>query len=125
MSRFPVVGCCDGVGLTSSAGAPTNLEYSMARAYCACSRCEWGGLDIFSLDYHFYLLSPSLWDMAQYRLKYCLKGPLSRIQPTKFTVLCLFSIPIVLPSFLFIGPTCMNHFQNPIFCKPTYVLVFL
>ena len=34
-------------------------------------------LDIFSLVYHFSLLSPSLWEMARYRLKYCLKGPLS------------------------------------------------
>ena len=37
---------------------------------------------IFSLVYHFYLLSPSLWEMARYRLKYCLKGPLSPKQPT-------------------------------------------
>ena len=30
----------------------------------------------------FSLLSPSLWETARYRLKYCLKGPLSRKQPT-------------------------------------------
>ena len=41
-----------------------------------------GGLDIFSLVYHFSLLSPSLWEMARYRLKYCLKGPLNQKQPT-------------------------------------------
>ena len=23
-------------------GNPTNLDYSRARAYCACSRCGWG-----------------------------------------------------------------------------------
>ena len=23
-------------------GRPTNLDYSKARAYCACSRCGWG-----------------------------------------------------------------------------------
>ena len=23
-------------------GRPTNLDHSMARAYCACSRCGWG-----------------------------------------------------------------------------------
>ena len=23
-------------------GRPTNLDYSRARAYCACSRCAWG-----------------------------------------------------------------------------------
>ena len=36
-----------------------------------------GCVDIFSLVYHFSLLPPSLWEMARYRLKYCLKGPLS------------------------------------------------
>ena len=35
-----------------------------------------GCLDIFSLVYHFSFLSPSLWEMARYSLKYCLKGPL-------------------------------------------------
>ena len=34
-----------------------------------------GGLDIFTLIYPFFPLSPSLWEMARYRLKYCLKGP--------------------------------------------------
>ena len=34
-------------------------------------------LDIFSLVYHFFFLSPSFWETARYRLKYCLKGPLS------------------------------------------------
>ena len=28
-------------------GRPTNLVYSRARAYCACSRCGWGCLDFF------------------------------------------------------------------------------
>ena len=61
-------------------GRPTNLDDSRARAYCACSRCGWG------LFGHFYsqlsFLSPSLWEMARYRLKYCLKGPLNPKQPT-------------------------------------------
>ena len=35
-----------------------------------------GCLDIFSLIYLFSFLSPSLWETARYRLKYCLKGPL-------------------------------------------------
>ena len=114
---------------------------SRARAFCACSRCGWGCLDICSLVYHFSfflplsgrrgrrvlrwcwvncqcwgvllilikvgqgpsaltvgagggcldifylifhfsLLSPSLLETARYRLKYCLKGPLSPKQPT-------------------------------------------
>ena len=36
-----------------------------------------GGLDIFTLLYPFSPLSPSLWETARYRLKYCLKGPLN------------------------------------------------
>ena len=40
------------------------------------------GLDIFTLIYPFSSLSPSLWEMARYRLKYCLKGPLNPKQPT-------------------------------------------
>ena len=40
-----------------------------------------GGLDIFTLIYS--PLSPSLWETARYRLKYCLKGPLNPKQPTK------------------------------------------
>ena len=46
-----------------------------------------GCLDIFTLLYPFSRLSPSLWEMARYRLKYCLKGPFNpNIQPTS----CLF-----------------------------------
>ena len=41
-----------------------------------------GCLNIFTLIYPFPPLSPSLWETAQYRLKYCLKGPLSPSQPT-------------------------------------------
>ena len=36
-----------------------------------------GGLDIFPLIYSSFPLSPSLWETARYRLKYCLKGPLN------------------------------------------------
>ena len=46
-----------------------------------------GCLDIFTLIYPFSPLSPSLWETARYRLKYCLKGPLSPKQPTKPTTL--------------------------------------
>ena len=43
-----------------------------------------GGLDIFSLIYHFSFLSPSLFrETARYRLKYCLKGLLIPKQATK------------------------------------------
>ena len=41
-----------------------------------------GCLDIFTLIYPFSPLSPSLWETARYRVKYCLKGPLNSKQPT-------------------------------------------
>ena len=41
-----------------------------------------GCLDIFTLIYPFSSLSPSLWETARYRLKYCLKGPLNPKQST-------------------------------------------
>ena len=63
-------------------GRPTNLDYSRARACCACSRCGWGLFGIFSLICPFSPLSPSLWETARYRLIYCLKGPLNPKQPT-------------------------------------------
>ena len=31
-------------------GRPTNLDWSRARANCACSRCGWGCLDILSFS---------------------------------------------------------------------------
>ena len=46
-----------------------------------------GCLDIFSLIYLFSFLSPSLWETVRYRLKYCLKGPLSPKQPTNQLIL--------------------------------------
>ena len=36
-----------------------------------------GCLDIFTHIYPFFPLSPSLWEMARYRLKHCLKRPLN------------------------------------------------
>ena len=44
-----------------------------------------GCLDTFTLVYPFSPLSPSLWETARYRLKYCLKGPSNPKQPTKPT----------------------------------------
>ena len=46
---------------------------------------------------HLSFLSPSLWETARYRLKYCLKGPLNPKQPTKNQILkafCLHPWPI-------------------------------
>ena len=65
---------------------PTNLDKSRARAYCACSRCGWGWFGhFFSRLSSLFSFSLSLWDTARYRLKYCLKGPLSPKQPTNQT----------------------------------------
>ena len=36
----------------------TNLVNRGAMAYCACSRCGWGCLDIFSLVYPFFFFLP-------------------------------------------------------------------
>ena len=53
-----------------------------------------GCLDIFTLIYPFSPLSPSLWEMARYRLKYCLKGPLNPKQATN-QILCNKNSPTV------------------------------
>ena len=53
-----------------------------------------GGLDIFTLIYPFSSPSPSLWETARYRLKYCLKGPLNPKQPTNSFSLSLGDGPI-------------------------------
>ena len=45
-----------------------------------------GCLDIFSLVYHFSFFSPSLWEKARYKLKYCLKGPKTTNQPSAHDV---------------------------------------
>ena len=47
----------------------------------------------------FSFLSPSLWETARYRLKYCLKGPLNPKQPTKPNLAILYSeVPHMLPA---------------------------
>ena len=46
-----------------------------------------GCLDIFTLIYLLFSLSPSLWETARYRLKYCLKWavkPKTTNQPTNY-----------------------------------------
>ena len=53
-----------------------------------------GCLDIFTLVYPFSSLSPSLWETARYRLKYCLKGPLNPKQPTNQMIPFLSSRPV-------------------------------
>ena len=52
-------------------------------------------LDIFTLLCPFSPLSPSLWETARYRLKYCLKGPLNPKQPTNQNLSGIFLLPII------------------------------
>ena len=62
-----------------------------------------GCLDIFTLIYPFSHLSPSLWEMARYRLKYCLKGPLNPKQPKKkilWISMALFVISLVISALV-------------------------
>ena len=53
-----------------------------------------GCLDNFTFLYPFPPLSPSLWETARYRLKYCLKGPLNPKQPTKIFRLIKYKLVI-------------------------------
>ena len=63
-------------------GRPT-IWFSVGQGPTALAVGAGGGcLDIFTLIYPFSSLSPSLWETARYRLKYCLKGPLNQKQPT-------------------------------------------
>ena len=95
-----------------------------------------GCLDIFTLIYPFSPLSPSLWETARYRLKYCLKGPLNPKQPTNeysifstynfvcFVRVCIIKLlakcddldqatPELLPSLLFSdNGISRSHFSN-------------
>ena len=63
-------------------GRPTVLIIVEQGSITLAVGASGGCLDIFSLDYHFSFLTPSVWVTARYRLKYCLKGPLSPNQPT-------------------------------------------
>ena len=75
-----------------------------------------GCLDIFTLIYPFSPLSPSIWETAQYRLKYCPKGPLNPKQLTN-------QISGTYPWPLYWVPsTCLSH-SNVVFIL--YVHVYL
>ena len=71
LGKLPVPGCP--TILIRVGQGPTALTVGGAGGGC---------LDIFTLIYPFYPLSPSPWETARYRLKYCLKGPLNPKQPT-------------------------------------------
>ena len=56
-----------------------------------------GCLDIFTLIYPFFPLSPSLWETARYRLKYCLKGPLNPKPTNQPTLEQVYNITYIFP----------------------------
>ena len=66
-----------------------------------------GCLGIFSLVYHFSFHTPSLWETARYRLKYCLKVPLSPNQPANQSTALSYSEEATLP-FQFLNPFSMG-----------------
>ena len=63
-------------------GRPTILILVGQGSTALAADAGGGCLDIFTLIYPFSSLSPSLWETARYRLKYCLKGPLNPKQLT-------------------------------------------
>ena len=69
------------LGKLPEPGCPT-IWMIVGQGPIALAVGEGGGcLDIFTLPYLFSSLSPSLWETARYRLKYCIKGPLNPKQP--------------------------------------------
>ena len=72
------------LGKRPAPGRPTILMIVGQGPIALAVGADGGCLDIFTLLYHFSPLSPSLWEKARYRLKYCLKGLLSpkNNQPT-------------------------------------------
>ena len=102
--------------------ASYNLDYSRARAYYTGSRCGWGCcLDIFTLVYPFSPLSPSLWDPARYRLKYCLKGLLNPKPTNNQPNPCIFKEIHVLMMACFAVFVC--KFQNV--CTQTGLVIYV
>ena len=68
-------------------GRPT-IWITVGQGSTALTVCAGEGyLDIFTLVHPFSPLSLSLWGTARYRLKYCLKGPLSPKRPTNQSIL--------------------------------------
>ena len=96
LQQMRIVGVSGGamvLGKLPVPGSPTNLDHIRARPTALAVGAGGGCLDIFSLVYHFSFLSSSLWETARYRLKYCLKGPLSPKQPTNHPIFSTFLRP--------------------------------
>ena len=82
---LPLLGVVGGamvLGKLPAPGRPT-IWITVGQGPTAFAVGAGGGcLDIFTLIYPFFPLSPSLWETVRYRLKYCLKRPLNPKQPT-------------------------------------------
>ena len=59
-----MVGWCDGAGQTSSAGASYSLDLVGQGPTALAAGAGGGCLDIFTLIYPFFPISPSLWETA-------------------------------------------------------------
>ena len=77
----PVLGLSGGamlLGKLPVPGRPTNLDYIMARAYCACRRCGWRlfghFFSLLSFLSSFSISLESLWETTRYRLNTALEG---------------------------------------------------
>ena len=83
------------LGKLSMPGRPT-IWITVGQGPTALAVCAGGGcVDIFTLICPSSPLSPSLWETARYRLKYCLERPLNPIptnQPTNFARGCMGNI---------------------------------
>ena len=84
-----------------------------------------GCLDISTLIYPFSPLSPSLWETARYRLKYCLKGPLNPKQPTNQPTLCSFVSGLIFltHSPTYISISVIKSYKNDKSVKHVYILL--
>ena len=64
-------------------GRPTNFDIRARGLFAFAVGAGGGCLDIFFFSSVFFsLFFLPFWETAQYRLKYCLKGPLNPKQPT-------------------------------------------
>ena len=79
-----------------------------------------GCLDIFSLIYPFSPLSPSLWETAPYRLKYCLKGSLNPKQPTNQPTIWMVVEQGPTALAVVAGGGCFGHFYSPPLFLPLF-----
>ena len=73
-----------------------------------------GCLASFTLIYPFSPLSPSLWETARYRLKYCLKGPLNPKTTNQHLVItCAYMLVIAsVNEFLAISKVCPKQYDT-------------